>query len=193
MKPAAIAIKMQLYTASVELCTRWCLNSSVPTPRFVIDSTIKHAGEYDTRTGTVHTSIARCQVPTVNPGHSWSFPGYKADRTTYGVPPHEVGHHVHAHLLRSIDVANLDIRDWKQEAPVSGYEPDRKERIAEAIRLFITNPNLLKLGRPIRWETLTTTWGLRPLHNSPWQNVLGMFDAHERYYSAAENWIKRRK
>jgi hypothetical protein len=50
----------------------------------------------------------------------------------------------------------------KTEGPLSGYEPDPFEVIAEAFRVFVWNPQLLGLTFPRRYETLIT-YGLKPL------------------------------
>lgn len=139
------------------------------------------------RDGRVTMNLARCRPPTGVPGFSWSFPGYKADLTPVGVVTHEFGHHVDARF------GFPDLSAWADEAPVSGYEPDRGEAFAEAFRLFCTNPDLLRQGRPIRWNTLVEL--LRDPYGDDelvdWDQVLTSRDAHERIVNAAGNWIDR--
>lgn len=135
------------------------------------------------RAGRVTINLARCRPPTGVPGYSWSFPGYKADLTPVGVVTHEFGHHVDASR------GSPDLSSWGDEAPVSGYEPNRDEAFAEAFRLFCTNPDLLRVGRPRRWRTLGE--GVDPGDLVPWEDVLRSRGAHERIVNAARNWISR--
>jgi hypothetical protein len=144
----------------------------------------KERGWY--RRDTITVNLPRCRPPTRTPGYAWSFPGYKADMTPVGVYTHELGHHVAAELgLPSLTT-------WA-EPSVSGYEPNGSEAFAEAFRLFLTNPSLLREGRPRRWSTLTESLGLEPsaLALTPWDEVLRLRGAHERFITAARNWIKR--
>jgi len=144
--------------------------------------------------GTLFVNLRRSKVPVKVPGFSWSYTGYKADLTAPGILAHEVGHHVHLELDRRGDV---DVRRGllaliravaATEAPVSGYEPNEHEVMAEAMRLFIMNPSLLLEGRPKRFAMLVGL-GLQPPHHAPWRDVLR--NAHPRFISAAENWIRR--
>lgn len=132
----------------------------------------------------VTINLPRCRLPTRVPGYAWSFPGYKADLTPIGVVTHEFGHHVDAWLKYP------HLPGWRSEAPVSGYEPNRGEAFAEALRLFCTNPDLLRVGRPVRWGFFAERAGeIGEL--APWEDVLRLRGAHERFISAARNWIRR--
>ena len=137
------------------------------------------------------TVVSYCSVnhslPVKVPVRAWSFPGYKADVTPVGVIAHEVGHHVD-HLT---DLRKKFKTEWEsvvqQEPAVTSYEPHPGEAFAEALRLFITNPHLLRLGRPKRYAFITHTLQLMPLHDEPWHVVL--FHAHERFHEVARKWI----
>lgn len=143
------------------------------------------------RPGRITVNLPRCRPPTRTPGFAWSFPGYKADMTPIGVYTHELGHHVEEELQPR--VSDPWVTDsWMLEPPVSGYEPNFTEAFAEAFRLFLTNPSLLREGRPRRWSTLTVELGLVPstLATIPWDEVLTQRGAHERFIAAARNWVK---
>lgn len=134
--------------------------------------------------------------PTKTPGFAWSFTGFKADLTAPGILAHEIGHHVHnviedASRCKPDEIRRMVKEVVKNERPVSSYEPNHYEVIAEAMRLFILNPELLREGRPWRWSLLTAQFGLKPPHVVAWKNVLT--HAHTKIVSAAENWIKQRK
>lgn len=138
------------------------------------------------RDGEVYVNLPRSALATRTPGYAWSFPGYKADLTPVGVVAHETGHHVD-------DVTGRRPLGygWRNEERVSGYEPNRAESFAEAFRLFVTNPDMLRAGRPARWAHLTEGLGLVPGPLTPWDEVLAERGAHARFLVAAKNWVAR--
>lgn len=142
---------------------------------------------------TLFVNLKRSRPPVKTPGFAWSYTGFKADLTAPGVLAHETGHHIHfrprmrgPELIPSLKmIAGIAAK----EAPVSGYEPNPYEVFAEAARLFILNPELLREGRPQRFRMLTDEFGLKPPHDAPWREVLK--HAHPKIIAAAESWIKR--
>jgi hypothetical protein len=150
-------------------------------------------GFYDSGTRQIYVNLKASLPPVKTPGFSWSFTGYKADLTAPGVLAHEVGHHVQNMLelgrVGRVEIVRLmnDVR--KHEPQVSSYEPNIDESFAEAMKLFILNPELLRVGRPKRWSVLTNVLGLKPLHDEDWRCILQ--HAHVRLIAAAENWIAR--
>lgn len=144
-------------------------------------------GLYNPATKKVYVDTKKSRVPAVNPGHGgWFYTGSKSDLTVAGTLAHEVGHHVHYEL----DVKKINeglARVARSEIRVSAYEPNIYECFAEAMRIFILNPNLLRCGRPKRFEFLTKEVGLKPLHNVPWKSVLR--HAHKRIIRGVEGWI----
>lgn len=142
-------------------------------------------GRSSTSLGRVTMNLPRCRPATKVPGYAWSFPGYKADRTPVGVFTHELGHYVDDYLGKPV------LHEWRDyESPVSGYEPNRQEMFAEAFRLLCTNPDLLRVGRPIRWRTFTDGLGLDPGELEPWEERLERWGAHEKFLNAAKNFVK---
>jgi len=115
-------------------------------------------------------------------------PGSFEDFTPLGVFCHEVGHHVDYILHpKAFSVKNRfrDVVD--NEEDVSSVEHNVLESFAEAIRLFITNPDLLRRGRPDRYEYITKGMGLKPLHSRGWRTVLQR--AGQRVHTAAHAWL----
>lgn len=106
--------------------------------------------------------------PVQNPSmRSWSWPGWKTDRTAIGVVAHEVGHHIAEAISPRFTVEErvtqraawlVAIRGKK----VSGYEPVPGEAAAESMRLFILNPDLLRKAIPARYNFICGL-GLRAL------------------------------
>lgn len=165
---------------------RFLANNCLPEPAWVIHGRHRFPERGWYRNGQVHINLARNRPPTKTPGFAWSFPGYKADMTPVGVIAHETGHHIdRLRCHRSLPSR------WLEEAPVSGYEPNRNESVAEAIRLMITNPDLLRAGRPARFTTLHEAWDIEPVALDDWEQVLIDRGAHEKFLAAAKNWIKR--
>lgn len=118
----------------------------------------------------------------------WHAPGAHIDYTPFGVFCHEVGHHVDYILhpkAYSRQNGFQEVVDNEEE--VSGCEHNVLESFAEAIRLFITNPDLLRQGRPDRYEYLTRGMGLKPRHNRGWRVVLR--NAGKHVCSSAEAWL----
>ncbi len=118
----------------------------------------------------------------------WQAPGSFMDFTPVGVFCHEVGHHVDYVLHpKAYSRQNGFQEVVDNEDEVSSVEHNVLESFAEAIRLFITNPDLLRQGRPDRYEYLTKGMGLKPLHNLSWRTVLR--NAGKRVVSAAQTWL----
>lgn len=128
--------------------------------------------------------------PTKIPGYKWSYPGYKADKTIIGVLAHETGHHVDNCLnLLKENEPKLDFIFLCSK--ISSYEPDKREAFAETIRLFITNPDLLKIYSPERYIVLTEYFGFKPVITDKWDKVLQY--ANEKYFNAINRVLKKTK
>lgn len=74
---------------------------------------------------------------------------------------------------------------------VSNYEPNACERFAESMKLFLSNPDLLKKSCPKRYEFLIKTIGLIPVVKDSWEQVFKNNNMHERYYDAVKKRIKK--
>lgn len=180
-------LKHDLYEEGVALAEAFLELNALRFPAWVLNSALEHRGLYEADHERVSVNLSNCLVPVSNPGYSWSFPGYKADNTPIGVVAHETGHHVH-HLLGWHGVP----AHWYRK-PVSGYEPNWAESVAETIRLLITNPNLVRESVPDRFEVVTEKWGLEPVHDLPWRDVLEARGAHPRIVLAADRWVQRKR
>lgn len=196
--------KQSLFEEGLKRAVHWLRTHNLSEPDFVFDND-KDANRY--RKNLIHktwygchyvergksllvVNVKKCRVATRIPGWSWTFPGYKADLTPYGVVCHEFGHHVDsAYYGGQKEISSMNM--WKEvvdnEEEISGYEPNYCESFAEAFRLFLTNPNLLKVARPERYGFFTDTLKFDAPHNYSWKLVLK--HAHPRIIQAAENWI----
>jgi hypothetical protein len=118
--------------------------------------------------GHVFVNIQRTAFPVQNPAmRSWSWPGWKTDRTAVGVVAHEVGHYVSELVSKQYTseeraVKRAEWLDAVKGKKVSGYEPVPDEAAAESLRLFILNPDLLRKAIPARYNFICKL-GLKPL------------------------------
>ncbi|MCI0588924.1 MAG: hypothetical protein L0323_19045, partial [Planctomycetes bacterium] len=112
--------------------------------------------------------------------------GYRVDRTPYGVVLHEVGHHWHLTFRRPRVLAR-EFRDaTRGEDPVTSYAPNVGEDVAEAFKLFSSNPDLMRLVRPLRFRFLADR--IRPVEMRPWREVLA---GSPRHLATAERQVDR--
>lgn len=123
-------------------------------------------------------------------GRSWSYPGYTADRTPFGVLLHELGHHVD--FRRSDKKAryggdfSIRIRRSANENPISGYCPNDFEWFAEMFRVFVSNPDLLRGLRHLTFEKLASIFKVEEIKE--WREVLK--EAPNRTIVACENKLR---
>lgn len=141
-------------------------------------------GYFDSRVGSsgkVVVAIPLCAHR--NPKFSW--PGFISDRTPLGVIAHETGHF--------IDWQNCypagRIRQLTGEKAITSYAPNAGEWFAEMMRLFITNPGLLKLIRPKTYKELTAGLRLQPVVTENWRKVLAGAEAPEQVLARIRRFI----
>lgn len=148
--------------------------------------------------GYVYYDPLGCTMPVKTPGYKWSFTGYKADNTAPGVIAHEIGHHVWECRVRMEDgrrhhyTHDMLLKYWEtnraSEPQVTSYGAQSvEEDFAESMKLFLLNPDLLLKGRPRRYSMLADGFGLQPVVEADWSDVLVF--AHEKLLAAACNWI----
>lgn len=141
--------------------------------------------------GVSHVTVAseECDFSTRLAADVIQYPGSFEDCSALGVLCHEVGHHVD-HVLKWSSMPGMRKAFSvvaTHEPEVSNFEHNDDESFAEAVRLLISNPELLRVGRPERWEHLLAI-GLRPVTRHPWRAALGKAPAYVIH--AAEAWIE---
>jgi hypothetical protein len=123
-------------------------------------------------------------------GRAWSYPGYSVDRTPFGVVAHELGHHAdHARSQRRgpyFGDYSIRMRAAAREEPLTSYCPNDAEWFAEMFRLFVTNPDLLRLIRPATHDLIAADF--KPSVTAAWADVLA--GAPERTIIAASRKIE---
>ena len=141
------------------------------------------------RAGVTNICVSRCAA-VGTAGRQWSYPGYTVDRTPYGVLQHELGHHVDVQRgsRRASYWSDFSkaIREQSGETPITSYCPNDAEWFAEMFRVFVTNPDLLRLVRPRTFRELR--FHFTPVFSDSWSDRLR--DAPERTRRAAERQIE---
>lgn len=169
----------------INIVKSFCELNNIPIPTIIFtDNRLgKICGFYTWKSGKITIIQNRCATPTINPGFKWSYPHYFVDKTILGVICHEFGHYLHEHL----DFPFME----KLGLQITGYEPNEYERFAETIKIFLTNPNLLKHYNEKRYKFLTDNLKLKPLHDRDWKEQLNIYgEINEKYIKACENKIK---
>jgi hypothetical protein len=142
------------------------------------------------------TYIAICPRLCSRPGfagRSWSWPGYSADRTPFGVLAHELGHHVDYSTGQRRQSYSSEfssaVRDGSREAPLTSYCPNDAEWFAEMFRLFVTNAALLRVLRPRTHGVLADRF-TAVTHPTDW--AVELRSAPQRYFDAVEKKLTER-
>lgn len=189
-----ILTKQGMVDAGKRLVTRFCEANRLPVPdicELTPEDSLYHVGSCAFyRWKRICIMVDKCGQLGYG-GMRWSWPGYVIDRTPYGVLAHECAHHV------DLCLGNFKGKYWSEfgeglmkesgEEKLTNYCPNPAEWFAEMGRLFITNPNLLRLVRPITYRLLRKR--LIPIETRPWEVVLR--HAPERTRAMAKKKIAR--
>jgi hypothetical protein len=173
--------KQDLLKNGIDLITEFCKINNINIPTIKTSKT-KYSGYYTYGSNTLHINLDNCRIPQINPIRSWSFPGYFVDRTPIGVITHEFGHYLHE-ILGFPKMGKLGLQ-------ITNYEPNYEERFAETIKLFLTNPDLLKEYNIKRYIFLTQKLKLVPVKITDWKTTLYDYvTPSEKYINACNNRI----
>jgi len=178
-----VTSKLKMFAGGTVLVRDFCHVNGLPTPRIVVVP----KGEWRFggtcayyREDVITICLERC-AHVGHGGPAWSYPGYVADRTPYGVMAHELGHHVDYHRSQDKGAYGGDfsvaMRRASGEKRLTSYCPNDWEWFAEMFRLFCTNSHLLQCIRPRTYDEMVGE-GLKPVEQRGWGEVLK--DAPER-------------
>lgn len=170
--------KEELLQGGIELVKRFCAANgwTVPTIDVLRDRWhVRHCAYYRADRIVIHPPSC-AHIGTG--GQAWSFPGYVIDRTPYGVMAHELGHHADVVTGTALDLATLAYssefstaaRVKSGEEKLTNYCPNDAEWFAELFRLFVTNPDLLRVIRPRTHALFCEHY--QPVELRPWRDVL---------------------
>jgi hypothetical protein len=188
-----ITTKGELLERGRTVMAAFCSENSVPAPEIypvqVSAWNVEFCAYY--RNSVTHICVARCAAIGVA-GPAWSYPGYTVDRTPYGVVQHELGHHVD--VLKgqrkgsySWSEFSASVRGRSGEKQITSYCPNDAEWFAEMFRVFVTNPELLRLVRPRTFRELRQCF--TPVFSDSWRERLK--DAPARTITAAERQVEK--
>jgi hypothetical protein len=139
---------------------------------------------YDRATRGIDVYCDCARPPSIDPKLTW--PGWIEDFTVLGALCHELAHHVQ-NLRGWKRVGRIMYNSYMQESPVSKYaKQSRSEDFAECLRLFITNPDLLRVICPMRHELFTETLKYQPTEKRTWREILD--GSQERIDYVEENF-----
>lgn len=180
--------KYRAFAEAKDFCWYFCEANNITPPVVLKNSNRFHHFGFWWK-NEIHINMKACPNPVKEPFRMWSYTGYKADRTVTGVIAHEMGHHVHFNSFkRDYWVERFGTKEMQAaKYRVSGYEPVVNETIAESMRLFILNPDLLRVIAPPRFE-LFLELGLKPIVDLKWEEVL--MNAHPKMINSIKNRIK---
>lgn len=136
------------------------------------------------RLNNIYVGVPLCAHQ--NPNYSWA--AYISDRTPFGVIQHELGHYVdelrsakpNIYQSRTSNFSDT-VRAASKEPAITSYSPNTMEWFAEIFRLYVTNPDLLKLIRPRAYDALYIS-GLMPIEERSYKEVLEQFGAPPRIF-----------
>jgi hypothetical protein len=172
----ANSVKLTMFDEGAKLVREFCTLNDLPIPGIQIEPTREWVFGVCAYYRPIYIKICLERCAHIGTGgQQWSYPGYVIDRTPYGVLAHELGHH--ADMTRSVRKRSY-FGDYSEgikakslhDFPLTSYAPNDGEWFAEMFRLFVTNPDLLRLVRPRVYELLRADF--TPLVQSPWLDVL---------------------
>lgn len=166
--------KEEMLQAGEALMIRFCEANQIEAPKITVTTErwpFQACAYY--RPGKIVINPVKCaNIGRV--GQCWSFPGYKIDRTPYGVIQHELGHHVD--WLKGTNKGayfsdfSANFRLKSMEDKLTNYCPNDAEWFAEMFRLYVTNPDLLLRARPVTWAMMRDKF--KAVETRTWQDVL---------------------
>lgn len=176
--------KEELYDFGIKYIIKFCEANNIKTPKVHKTHIYKNCGYYDYKNKSIYIDLSHCANEADNPGFCWSHRHYFVDREPCGVLCHELGHYLH-------DVLTDTKLTLPKERKITSYEPNKYERFAETIKLFILNPDLLNKYDPKRYDVLVNKLKLKPIITTDWKTTFG--DINEKYIKACEKRINNIK
>ena len=153
---------------------------SIPKEELPVEAS---CGYYDYGDYKIHICIEAC----ANTNPRYSFPSIYSDRTPYGVIQHETAHYVD--YLLGITKNNKNLKEM--DKPITNYCPNNTEWLAEMLRLYITNPNLLMLLRPKTYNYFFNELEIKSPVNTNWKNTIINLGGDERIMDRVKNKINK--
>lgn len=178
--------KKELTQIGISYVTKFCEINGIemPTIDVVENDYWGSCGYYVPESKTITIVEKACARETNKPGFSWSHRHYFVDREPCGVLCHEFGHYLH-------DILTKNKLVLPKENSITSYEPNHYERFAETIKLFITNPDLLKQYNPKRYQIITKKLGLKPIFTETWEELMEKEGMNPKFIQATKNKLAK--
>lgn len=185
-------LQTRLYDKAIADIRKFCKKNRIAMPNIdIVDTVAKNkkawCGWYVWGSDDITVVPRACITIATTPGHRWHYPRYYNDLSIYGVICHEFGHYVHFKRLLKYDKAS-----FKYEAPLSKYENNYIETIAEIVKLLVVNPDLLRRVNPRRYEFITDICKLKPATTQTWKERLGK-NIHPKYVECCRKRVSLAK
>ncbi len=187
----------ELLDLGIDLVNKFCQINGFDKPKINLYWNARYdrskpCGWYSSKTNDITIMPNRCARP--NP--QWSWPSFTSDRTPYGVVAHEFGHYVEDNL--SVDIMGIRslvsyCHKYSDEPPITSYAPNNDEWFAEMFKLFLTNPDLLRLIRPKTYNIFVGKFKLKPAVTTNYVDTLNKFSAPQKVFARADNKISSAK
>lgn len=142
-------------------------------------------GYYDRYRQRIFVNLLKCKEPELDFSKNYNYTCWKFDITPVGVICKQTGYHID-----QIHDFPSKKKEWTsiKESPVFIKENDPSEDFSDCVRLFICNPDLLKNGRPKRYEYFRDVLNLRKVVDLPWKIILK--NCPDDAIQATIKWIK---
>lgn len=164
--------KEKLFKESQLLCREFFICNNLSVPEIVEKQHYlkpNATGYYDNYRQIVHINLNKCKKPESEYSQNYTFPGWRYDSTPLGVLAKQCGYH----LDNILENPSLD-KTWCNIFESSIFKKDESylNDFSECVRLFITNPGLLKRGRPQKWQYFTKYLKIKPVFDLNWDEIL---------------------
>lgn len=180
-------IKELLFEKGKAKVIAFCEKSGLPVPRITVfpkkDWKVGACAYYRPDTEVmrkwtkpgINICLEECAFPAKDTQfRQWSWPRSVIDRTPYGVLCHELGHHAdwctgEKKWSYGSEYCEQVMKESGEEK-LTNYCPNPAEWFAEMFRLFVSNPELLRMVRTRTYAILAEIW--KPLREN-WLAALG--------------------
>ncbi len=164
--------KEKLYKDSLYLCREFFIQNNLSVPEITQNINLykpNSTAYYDKYKETIHINLEKCKKPELNFSQNYNFPGWRFDSTILGVLGKQCGYHLD-NILNEPSVG----KTWCSiiESSIFKKEESYLNDFSECVRLLITNPELLKRGRPQKWNYFVKYLNIRPVFELSWEYVL---------------------
>ncbi len=179
--------KEKLYKESQMLCREFFIQNNLSIPEIVEKQNSykpNSTAYYDKYKQIIHINLNKCKNPEIEFSQNYNFPGWRFDSTPLGVLGKQCGYH-----LDNIFEESSQKRNWTNIIESSIFKKDDSylNDFTECVRLLITNPSLLMLGRPQKWTYFTKYLNLKPVFNSNWEEILKYSDSNSK--DSIKRWL----